>query len=317
MTARQRTAVAIGGGTGLPVVLSALLSLDFDVTAVVTMADDGGSSGALRDELGALPPGDARNCLVALADPSSELAPLFQHRFESGGCFDGHALGNFVIAALAETKGGFPEALEAAGRLLGARGRVLPSTTADVVLHALDAEGREVRGQANVARNATPIARVVLEPELPAAHGPALETIRASDVVILGPGSLFTSVIPNLLVEGVQEALAECAGRRVYVCNVANQRGETAGMDARAHVQALMDHGLGAALDAVLVHDCGTGSTPEGVEMVCGDPVTRAHIRGMGPEVFSARLADAAQPLHHDPARLTDALREVLGVVHR
>lgn len=311
-----RSAVAIGGGTGLPVVLRALLGLGFDPTAVVTVADDGGSSGALRRDLGMLPPGDARNCLVALADPASALAGVFQYRFRQGEGLEGHSLGNLMIAALTDTMGGFPEALEAAGRLLGSRGRVLPSTLADVTLHALDADGSEVRGQAAVARSDAPIARVCLEPERPEAYPPTLGAIASADIVVIGPGSLYTSVIPNFLVEGVVEALRECGGRRVYVCNVANQRGETSGMDAPAHLAALFAHGLEGAIDAVLVHDCKGHQPPEGVEPVCGGAVERATIRGMGPEVFADVLAECSDPLHHAPGRLPAALAEVLGVIH-
>lgn len=318
MSGREaRAAVAVGGGTGLPVVLRTLLELGYEPTAVVTMADDGGSSGTLRRALGMLPPGDARNCLVALADPASPFTGVFEYRFAQGEGLEGHSLGNLVIAALSDTAGGFAEALEAAGRLLGSRGRVLPSTLADVALHALDADGNEVRGQAAVARSEAPIARACLEPEHPAAYPPALEAIASADAVVIGPGSLYTSVIPNFLVDGVADALRECRGRRVYLCNVANQRGETSGMDAPAHVAALLAHGLEGAIDAVLVHDCKGHEPPEGVEPVCGGSVERAVIRGMGPEVFANVLAERSDPFHHAPGKLPAALAEVLGVLHR
>lgn len=309
-------AVAIGGGTGLPVVLRVLLDLGFEVTAVVTMADDGGSSGALRRELGMLPPGDARNCLVALADAGSPLARAFQYRFDRGEGLAGHALGNLVIAALADTAGGFPEALEVAGGLLGARGRVLPSTLEDVLLHALDADGREVRGQANVARSGRPVARVCLEPEHPIAYPPALEAIASADAVVIGPGSLFTSVIPNLLVAGVADALRRCGGERVYVCNVANQRGETYGMDAEAHVRSMLDHGAGGAIDTVLLHRCDPDAAGAGAETVCVGAGAVTRIEGMGPRVHLAELADLADTCHHSVTALRAALGEVLGVLH-
>lgn len=307
-----RSAVAIGGGTGLPAVLRGLLGLDFDVTAVVTVADDGGSSGLLRRELGMLPPGDARNCLVALADPDSALARVFNYRFPLGEGLAGHALGNLIIAALADIRGGFPEALEAAAELLGARGRVLPSTLADVRLHALDAGGREVAGQANVARSDAPVETVYLEPEDPPGYPPAVEAIAKADAVVIGPGSLYTSILPNFLVAGVADALRACRGRRVYVCNVANQRGETEGMDAAEHVRALVDHGLAGAIDDVIVHECAPAPAAAGVELVCGDEAVRERIAALGLRAHAFAVADRGNPLHHSADLLRAALAEVL-----
>lgn len=308
------SAVAIGGGTGLPSVLRGLLGLGYDVTAVVTVADDGGSSGLLRRELGMLPPGDARNCLVALSDPDSTLARVFSYRFPHGEGLAGHALGNLVIAALADIRGGFPEALEAAAEMLGAHGRVLPSTLSDVRLHALDAGGREVAGQANVARSDAPVEAVYLEPEDPPAYPPAVEAIASADAVVIGPGSLYTSILPNFLVAGVADALRACRGRRVYVCNVANQRGETGDMDAAEHVRALVDHGLGGAIDDVIVHDC--DAAPRAGHPVCGDEAACSAIRALGPEPRVFDVVDRDDPLHHSAAALEAALAEVLGVVH-
>lgn len=306
-----RRAVAVGGGTGLPLVLRCLLALGFEVTAVVTMADDGGSSGLLRQELGMLPPGDARNCLVALGDPGSPLSQVFQYRFAHGEGLAGHALGNLVIAALADITGSFPDALSAAAGLLGARGSVLPSTLADVVLHAEDANGAPVIGQANVARSAGPVSRVWLEPADPPAYAPALEAIAEADAVVVGPGSLFTSIAPNFLVAGVADALRACDGTRVYVCNVANQRGETTGMDAAAHVRALLDAGLTGAIDVAVVHD--VAEPPAGANaVVCGAAGCGA-IAALGVETVAADLADSANPLHHDSGRLCEVLGEVLA----
>lgn len=305
-----RTAVAIGGGTGLPAVLRGLLGLGYDVTAVVTVADDGGSSGLLRRELGMLPPGDARNCLVALADPDSTLARVFAYRFPHGESLAGHALGNLVIAALADIRGGFPEALSAAAELLGARGRVLPSTLADVRLHAVDAAGSEVAGQVNVAHSDAPVEMVYLEPADPPAYAPAVEAIAEADAVVIGPGSLYTSILPNFLVAGVADALRACRGRRVYVCNVANQRGETGGMDAADHVAALVGHGLGGAIDTVIVHE--RADAPPAADSVLGDAATRERIAALGLEARAFDVIDPANPLHHSAALLQAALAEVL-----
>lgn len=303
-----RTAVAIGGGTGLPLVLRCLLRGGFQTTAVVTMADDGGSSGQLRRELGILPPGDIRNCLVALAAPGNELARVFQYRFAEGQGLAGHALGNLIIAALADLEGSFARAVEEAGRLLGARGRVLPSTLEDVVLSARDAAGRLVTGQAKVARSRGPIRRVCLEPEAPAAYPPALAAVREADLIVIGPGSLFTSIIPNFLVAGMAEAVRASDATVVYVCNVANQRGETNDMDAADHVDALVSHGLEGAIDVALMsrplEDPSVPCVPVGA-----DTVARIEAHGIRPVM--APLADPAFPVHHDPDLLFAALAEV------
>lgn len=315
-SAGGRKAVAVGGGTGMPLVLACLVDLGFETTAIVTTADDGGSSGTLRRELGMLPPGDARNCLVALAEPESALARVFQYRFPHGKGLAGHALGNLIIAALAELEGGFAEAIAEAGRLLGARGRVLPSTLTDVRLHAEDRSGRPVSGQANIARSASAIERVRAEPLDAEAYAPAMDAIAEADAVVVGPGSLFTSIIPNLLVPGIADSLRDTHARRVYVCNVANQRGETAGMDAAGHVEALCRHGADGAIDVVLVNDSAAERArvpraPE-VEVVEADEDALGRIRAAGSDVVMRDLADETDPRHHSRSRLRDALREVL-----
>lgn len=320
MSAEERSAVAIGGGTGLPVVLRCLVELGFDASAVVTMADDGGSSGLLRRELGILPPGDVRNCLVALGDAEGVMGRLFQYRFAHGEGLAGHALGNLVIAALAEIAGGFPEAIEEAGRLLGVRGHVFPSTLVDVSLHATDACGQPVSGQARIAQSAGPVTHVRLSPSDPDAFEPAVLAIREAEVVVLGPGSLFTSLVPNLLVPGIAAALRESAALRVYVCNVVNQRGETSGMDAADHVDAILSHGLAGALDTVIVHEPGSaGCGADGVEMcedgsltrevVTAEPEAVARIEAFGIDVVAADVVDPSDVRHHS----FDRLHAVLG----
>ncbi len=314
-----RRAVAIGGGTGLPLVLRCLVDLGFSTTAVVTVADDGGSSGSLRRELGILPPGDIRNCLVALAEPSHPLAEVFQYRFGAGEGLAGHALGNLIIAALAELKGGFAEGIDAAAALLGSRGRVLPSTLSDVVLSAEDECGDRITGQANVARSAATVHRVHMDPHEPPAYPPVLEAIDAADLVVIGPGSLYTSVIPNLLVAGITEALARTDARVVYVCNVANQRGETTGMDAADHVAALLVHGLEGTIDTVLVHEARAAGVDgsRATSLVDASPAAQDRISAWGIDVVATPLASAAAPMQHDPDALRSVLGEVAGVVHR
>lgn len=324
MSETRRTAVAVGGGTGLPNVLRCLVSLGFETSAVVTMADDGGSSGTLRRELGMLPPGDVRNCLVALGDFGGVLGRLFQYRFPHGQGLAGHALGNLVIAALADITGDFPAAIDEAGSLLGARGRVLPSTLDDVWLHATDSHGQPISGQARIATSSGPVTSVRMQPADPLAYEPAEQAIREADVVVLGPGSLFTSIVPNLLVPGIAQALREAKGRRAYVCNVANQRGETSGMDAADHVRALIDHGLRGALDTVVVHEHGLLPTGPGRCVVCeddGEPVevvradadVIARIESLGVDVLSADVVDPEDPRRHSYHKLCRVLGRLVA----
>jgi len=302
-------AVAIGGGTGLPLVLGCLVAHGCEPAAVVTVADVSGSSGWLRRELGILPPGDIRNCLVALAEPNSALAEIFQYRFPAGEGLAGHALGNLIIAALTDMRGDFSLAIEAAASLLGARGRVMPSTLSDIVLSAEDCSGATVTGQANVARSAVPLRRVHVEPQSPPAYQPAVEAIMSADLVVIGPGSLYTSIIPNLLIDGILEALHATEARVVYVCNVANQRGETTDMNALDHVRALFEHGLSGAIDDVLVHDTDVAPLPAGASPVEAGTLTRAEIGELGINVLGTDLALLTNPMHHDPALLCAALR--------
>jgi uncharacterized cofD-like protein len=302
-----RRAVAIGGGTGLPAVIHCLLELNFSTSAVVTMADDGGSSGLLRRQLGMLPPGDARNCLVAMATDEAGLsARLFQYRFPHGEGLAGHALGNLIIAALADLTGSFPAALDAAGAYLQTRGRVLPSTLADIELHGVDRTGTRHAGQATLAVSPEPLANVHLVPESPEPYAPALQAIRDADVIVIGPGSLFTSLIPNFLVAGIAEAVRDSNAKRIYVCNVANMRGETGGLDAADHVFALVDHGLEGAIDVVLVHGpdavhgladgASSAATRDAAEAEAAAPVG-ARVDAVAEPSGPARPAPPAEPI--------------------
>lgn len=251
--------VGIGGGHGLATTLKAARMYADDVAAVVTVADDGGSSGRLTTELGIPPPGDIRNCLVALAD-GGPLAEMFQHRFEQG-TLEGHPIGNLVIAALAEMRGNFAAAVEETGRLLGSHGKVFPATTELVKLSAL-VEGGVVQGQVAVAQTTMPIHSVHLVPPDPRAHPEAVAAILDADQVVIGPGSLFTSLIATLLVPGIRDALAETSAARVFVCNARIQKGETEGMDAAQHVEALLVHAGSNSIDTVLLQ---SPAAPDGV----------------------------------------------------
>lgn len=247
---RSLKVVGIGGGHGLAASLRAARLYSNDVSAVVTVADDGGSSGRLTRELGVPPPGDIRNCLVALADDAL-LARVYQHRF-GDGALTGHTVGNLLIAALTEMTGDFGVAVEEAGRLLDVQGRVFPATTRLVKLGA-HVQGGTVTGQVAVARSSRPIHQVYLDPPNPPAHPGAVEAILQADQILLGPGSLFTSLIATLLVPQIREALVQATGCKVFVCNNRIQKGETEGFTAAAHVAALASHIGSARLDAIVL----------------------------------------------------------------
>ena len=244
------------------------------------------------------------------------LARAFQYRFETGIGLEGHALGNLVIAALADLSGDFARGLELAGEYLGARGAVYPSTVSNVVLHGIDRTGAEIQGQAALASNPSAVSRVQLDPECPPPYPRALEVIREADVVVIGPGSLYTSVIPNFLVSEVADALRDSKALRVYVANVANLRGETGGLDAADHVHALIDHGLAGAIDIALVHeaDCDvTAACDRGdVEPVDAGPAVRARIEELGVRPVVADLVDRSNPVRHALAPLCRALEGVI-----
>ena len=293
-TAGERSAggpevVAIGGGHGLAATLRALATTTDRITAVVSVADDGGSSGRLRELLHIMPPGDLRKCLVALAEPDSLLARAFAHRFSEEE-LAGHALGNLVIAGLMDAADDPVRGLDEAGRLLGARGRVLPATTEPVVLKA-ESDGGPVAGQVAVM-GTDGINRVSLVPA--DAHPPAevVDAIGSADLIVIGPGSLFTSVLAAIVVPGIRQALAATSARTVYVCNLRPQVPETAGFDVGMHVSALVAHGV--VPDVVLYDPVGLALGDPGVPVV-----ERSLCRPNG--------------LAHDPAKLAASLSGLLG----
>lgn len=245
----------MGGGTGLATLLRGLKNLPIDsLTAVVTVTDDGGSSGRLRQEFGLPPPGDLRNCLVALGEDEAFLTRLFNFRFPGDGPTGGHSLGNLLMVALTHLTGDFPHAVRLAGEVLRIRGQVLPSTEALVHLVAETANGQRVVGETAISM-AGPPRRLALSPSNPPALPAALEVIRQADLVVLGPGSLFTSIIPNLLVPGIAEAVGQREGLTVYVANLVTQPGETTGFSLRDHVEALLDYAPTVKLHAVLANE--------------------------------------------------------------
>lgn len=300
---------ALGGGTGLSSLLRGLKHLGAELTAVVTVADDGGSSGRLRRELGVLPPGDIRNCLVALADDESLLGRLFQHRF-AGGELSGHSFGNLFLAAMTAVTGGFDLAVEESSRVLKIRGRVLPSTLAEVRLWAERENGERVCGETLISSGRGPCKRVWLEPMTPPAYQPALDAIASADMVLLGPGSLFTSVLPHLAVPELASAVAAARGRRVFVCNVMTQPGETEGFDAADHLDRILAAAPGA-VDAIVVHegpldpDALAVYAHEGQEPV---GVDRERLAARGVEVLAADVAEHGGLVRHAPEALAATL---------
>lgn len=289
----------VGGGHGLSAALGAARRLTDGVTAVVSVADDGGSSGILRRQLGIPSPGDLRMAVAALAE-SEERAGLIQYRFKEGE-LAGHPLGNLLIAALADLRGDFAQAVSEVAGLAGVRGRVVPVTTAPVTLVAR-MNGAEVRGQVAIARGPGPVERMWLDPPDAPAHEGAIDALREADLVVIGPGSLFTSVIAALIVPGIAEA-ASRAGHVAMVLNLVQQVGETIGLDAADHVRDLLAHCPGLRLDALLAHD-------DPVERPGAVGVDEGEQSGLRVPVLRADLA--TEGARHDPDKLATALKHLL-----
>ncbi len=263
--------VVIGGGTGLSTLLRGLKEYTSNLTAIVTVADDGGSSGRLRGDQGMLPPGDVRNCLVALADKEPFMEQLLQYRFPSGE-LAGHSMGNLLLAALNNISGSFDGAIKGLSRVLAVRGQVLPVTLEDVSLCAEMEDGEIVCGESRIPGTGKRIKRVFLKPETCSPVDEALKAISCADAVVLGPGSLYTSVLPNLLVKGMPGALAKSNAVKIYVCNVMTQPGETTGYTVSEHIKAIIDH-AGPVVDWTLVNQ----------EVIQGRPLTRYKKEGAAP----------------------------------
>lgn len=314
--------VVVGGGTGLSTLLRGLKKYSSNLTAVVTMTDNGGSSGLLQKQMvgGILPPGDIRNCLVALADAEPVMQQLFQYRFntrdESDG-LSGHSFGNLLIAAMADITGDFERAIEETSNILNIRGRVLPTSVDTVELVGEMADGREVTGETNIAKDDTVITRLKLCPDNPRPLPEVVDAIRQADIIILGPGSVFTSVIPNLLVKEVARAIGASHALKVYVCNVMTQPGETGGFSASDHVQAIENHAkpfLGAkqrVFDYVLVNTARPGDDALeryhniGAEWVTPDADT---IAARGYRAIKGTFISDTAVVRHDPDKIARAI---------
>lgn len=285
--------VAIGGGTGLSMLLRGIKRYTNNITAVVTVGDDGGSSGRLREEMGILPPGDIRNCIAALADDEDLITKLFQYRFKNGEGLEGHSFGNLFLTALCAITGDMVRAVRESSNVLNIRGVVLPATLDDMKLAAEFEDGRIVKGESNIPEAKGRIKKLFTNPEICHALPEVITAINDADLIILGPGSLYTSVIPNLLVYGIVEAIEHSHAKKIYVCNIMTQPGETDNYSVASHVNALINHSKGRKiLDAVLVNDVLPNNISQGYAKNGSIPVRldMENIAPIGIEVVSQKL---------------------------
>lgn len=304
--------VAIGGGTGMATLLRGLKLHSSNITAIVTVADDGGSSGRLRRSLGVLPPGDFRNCLAALADDEALITKLFKYRFSGEEDIGGHSFGNLFITAMAEVTGSFEQALIESSRVLAIQGRVVPATLADVKLCAdVRASSQEpayrVEGESSIPESPGWIERVYLEPDNPPAYPDAVQAILAAHLIIVGPGSLYTSILPNLLVPDVAAAVRSSQAPKVYVCNVATQPGETDGFTVDDHIQVIDEHVGGELLPLVLANNATRSELPEQLQWVTADPAPNGTRR-----TITTDVVDESHPWRHHPVKLARELMKII-----
>lgn len=310
----------VGGGTGLSVLLRGMKEVTRNVTAVVTVADDGGSSGRLREEFNVIPPGDLRNCLVALADTEPMMEKLFQYRFTGNSDLAGHSFGNLFITAMTEVTGDIEQALKESSRVLAVKGRVFPATTAKVCLSATMDDGSVVDGESQIPLVHKRIKRVHIFPRQVEAVPSTLKAIREAKVIVLGPGSLYTSVIPNLLVEDIAKEIRESSAIKIYICNVMTQPGETDDYTASMHVRALIEHGGNGIVDYVLVNNKPISQemqeyyAREGQYPVLVDENA---IEDLGVKCFKADIIDDSQMIHHDSLKLAHQVMEIYHTLQR
>ena len=299
---RGPAVTVIGGGHGLSVLLRGIKTATNNVSAVVTVADDGGSSGRLREELGIIPPGDLRNCLVALADTEPLMEKLFQHRFGGDSTLAGHSFGNLFIAAMNEVTGDMETALKESSKVLAVKGRVIPASKEHVRLDAVMTDGTVVEGESQIPEAHKKIRRVRLYPKKVPAVPAALEAIESADAIVLGPGSLYTSIMPNLLVDGVADALKKSKAIKIYICNYT----------AAQHAKAILDHTGHGAIDYVLVNSApipesmwqGTGATPVDID--------EDKVNALGLGLIKADLMSETQIGRHDPDKLCAAVMRII-----
>ena len=287
--------VAVGGGTGLSMLLKGIKNITNNITAVVTVGDDGGSSGRLREEMGVLPPGDIRNCIAALSNDEDLVTKLFQYRFKTGEGLEGHSFGNLFLTALCSITGDMVRAVKESSNVLSIRGRVLPSTLDDMKLVAEMEDGRIIHGESNIPEAHGKIKRLFTDPQNCKALDDVITAIRDAELIILGPGSLFTSVIPNLLIPEISHEIARSKAKKIYVCNIMTQPGETDGFSVSDHVNALIKHaGSKKIIDAVLVNDYMPSNLAEKNQLSGSYPVKTDYenLKKLGIQVFSRKLIE-------------------------
>lgn len=311
--------VAIGGGTGLSTLLHGLKQYAYEpreveITAVVTVTDDGGSSGRLRRDFDVLPPGDIRNCMVALSEDEALLSKLFQYRFSEGRGLKGHSFGNLFLTALTNITGDFAAAVRVSSEILASVGRIYPSTSGNVTLEAELASGEIVIGETRISKSRSRIERVRLTPGPPDPLPETLEALASADLITLGPGSLFTSVIPNILVEGIPEAIRSSPAMKAYISNLMWQPGETLEFRASDHVEAIHRHAVTKVIDAVILNTAEISLeqlhqyAQKRAQAVVND-IPR--LREMGLEVVGADLLEVGEKIRHDPKALGDIVVEL------
>ena len=301
--------VALGGGTGMSVLLSGLKNHTDNLTAIIGVSDDGGSSGRLRRELGVLPPGDFRNCIVAMSDEESLLPELLQYRFTDGEGLKGHSFGNLFLVAMSNVTSSFESALSESSKVLAVRGTVLPATTNNLKLSAKMTSGDIVHGESNITQSSNVVDTLYIDPPTVEAFHPAVEAIMNADIVVMGPGSLYTSILPNLMVNGIQEAILETKAIKFYVCNVATESGETNGYDVLDHVKALLRHTHTDMIDIVIANDnlqdVGPNFQSESVKMEREYDIDQV--------VSSGDLIDESHPIRHDSNKLSKFIIDKYG----
>ncbi|UVI33520.1 gluconeogenesis factor YvcK family protein [Paenibacillus spongiae] len=312
---RRPRIVVIGGGTGLSVMLRGLKEKPLDITAIVTVADDGGSSGILRNELQMPPPGDIRNVLIALADVEPLLSEMLQYRFNNGTGLAGHSLGNLMLAAMTDIAGDFVTGIRELSRVLAVRGRVLPAAGQSIVLHAEMADGTFVTGESLIPKAGQAIKRVFIEPEQVEPLQEAVEAIREADAILIGPGSLYTSIMPNLLVPKLAESIVESDAVKLFICNVMTQPGETDNYTVGDHLQAVYEHIGHHLFDYVIVND---GEIPPQVQEKYAEKGAKAvhldldEVTRRGYKVIADRLVLFRTYLRHDAARLSHHIYQLV-----
>ena len=305
--ARGPRIVAIGGGTGLSVLLRGLKEYTDNITAIVTVGDDGGSSGRLREELGVLPPGDFRNCLVAMSDAESLVGELFQYRFDEGDCLKGHSFGNLFIAAMTGVTQSFDRALVESSRVLAVHGRIVPATMANLRLSVKLKSGKVIHGESKVVEAQGGIERLMIDPPEAEAHPMAIEALKEAQLIVVGPGSLYTSILPNLMVKGITEAIRSSSATKVYVSNIATQEGETEGYSVIDHHDALTRHTFPGIVDNMLANDNPRELGPN----FFGTPVRYNGEPLNGTSLHLQDLIDSAHPVRHDSHKLARSIMEV------